>query len=122
MTRPTLQLAAIIVDCADPVPVARFYQDATGAELIRGDADGVWIKFNGNDVIFRKVENYRPPTWPASDEQMQVHFDFSVDDMAVAREALEALGARAVDVQPHDPELLIVMVDPAGHLFCIGPR
>jgi hypothetical protein len=69
-----------------------------------------------------EVENYRPPTWPASTEQMQVHFDFSVDDMPAAREALENLGARTAEFQPHDPELLLVMVDPAGHLFCIGPR
>jgi catechol 2,3-dioxygenase-like lactoylglutathione lyase family enzyme len=122
MTRPTIELAAIIIDCAEPGPVARFYLDAAAGEMVRDDADGVWIKFNGNDVIFRRVEGYRSPTWPSSDEQMQVHFDFSVDDMAVARDRLESLGARVCAVQPHDPQHLTVMTDPAGHLFCIGPR
>lgn len=122
MTRPTLELAAIIVDCADPRPVSRFYIDAAAADLVRDGPDGVWIRFNGNDVIFRRVEHYRPPTWPSSKEQMQVHFDFSVDDMAAARERLTQLGARVLDDQPHDPDVLIVMADPAGHLFCIGSR
>ena len=110
------------MDCADPLPVAQFYLAATQGAMVREDADGVWIRFDGNDVIFRRVDGYRAPTWPHADEQMQVHFDFWVDDTAAARETLERLGARTADVQPHDPSLLLVMVDPAGHLFCVGPR
>jgi len=122
VTTPVIDLAAIIIDCADPGPVARFYLDAAGGELVRDDPDGVWIRFSGNDVIFRKVDGYRPPSWPSSEEQLQVHFDFSVDDMASACARLRELGAREAESQPHDAALLVVMVDPAGHFFCIGPR
>ena len=122
MTTPVIDLAAIIIDCADPGPVAHFYLDAAGAELVHDDPDGVWVRFSGNDVIFRKVDGYRPPSWPLSDEQLPVHFDFSVDDMASARARLCELGARESEFQPHDAALLVVMVDPAGHFFCIGPR
>jgi len=113
-------LAAIIIDVADPGPVSRFYVAAAAGEIVRDDPDGVWVTFNGNNVIFRKVPNYRPPSWPDASEQMQVHFDFNVDDMTSARARLEELGARTAEQQPQEPDLLTVMVDPAGHLFCIG--
>ena len=122
MSEPVIELGAIIIDCAEPQPVAQFYVAAAGAEIVRNDPDGVWIRFGGNDVIFRQVAGYRPPSWPESDEQMQVHLDFAVDDMAAARTRLQELGARIAEHQPHDLDVLTVMVDPAGHLFCIGTR
>lgn len=122
MTTSVLDLAAIIIDCADPRPVAYFYVAAAGGDVVRDDPDGVWIKFGGNDVIFRQVENYRPPTWPESAEQMQVHLDFYVDDLHAAQEELERLGALTSRHQPHGQSNLIVMLDPAGRPFCIGPR
>ena len=122
MTTSLLELAAIIVDCADPRPVAEFYLAATGGEVVRADPDGMWIKFGGNDVIFRRVEAYRPPTWPSNDEQMQVHLDFYVDDLHAAREQLERIGAKTSEHQPHGQSDLLVMLDPAGRPFCIGPR
>jgi hypothetical protein len=122
VTTSVLDLAAIVIDCDEPRTVAEFYVRATGGQVVRDDSDGVWVTFHGNNVIFRKVPDYRPPSWPDASEQMQVHFDFNVDDMAAARVRLEELGARTAEYQPHDSDLLTVMVDPAGHLFCIGPR
>ncbi len=52
---------------------------------------------------------------------MQVHLDFWVDDLAVARDLLHELGAASVAPQPAG-EGLTVMRDPAGHLFCICQR
>ena len=117
-----LELAAIIIDCDQPGPVANFYLRATGGELVRDDPDGVWVKLAGNDVIFRQVANYRPPSWPDASEQMQVHLDFFVDDLAAAQEQLEAMGATTSRHQPHGQADLLVMFDPAGRPFCIGAR
>lgn len=122
MRTSVLDLAAIIIDCADPRPVAHFYVTATGGEVVRDAPDGVWIKLGGNNVIFRRVDDYRPPTWPANDEQMQAHLDFYVDDLESARRQLERLGAQTSEHQPHGQSDLIVMLDPAGRPFCIGPR
>ena len=122
MTTSVIELAAIIIDCADPRPVAMFYVAAADGEVIRDDPDGVWIKLGGNNVIFRRVDDYRPPTWPTSDEQVQSHLDFYVDDLHEAREKLESFGARTAEHQPHGQSDLIVMLDPAGRPFCIGPR
>ncbi len=122
MTTPILDLAVIIVDCADPRPVAEFYAAAGGGTVVRDDPDGVWITLSGNNVIFRRVDGYRPPTWPANDEQLQTHLDFYVDDLHAAQRRLEELGARTSEHQPHGQPDLIVMLDPADRPFCIGPR
>ena len=122
MTTSILDLAAIIIDCADPRPVAYFYVAAAGGDVVRDDPDGVWIKLGNNNVIFRQVDGYRPPTWPLTDELLQMHFDFAVDDVPAAQKQLEDLGARTSEHQPHGQPDLVVMLDPAGRPFCIGPR
>ena len=122
MTTPTIELAAIIIDCAQPQPVADFYVAAAGGDIVRADPAGVWITIGANNVIFRRVENYRPPTWPVGGEQLQAHLDFYVDDLAAAQQRLEQLGAVTSPHQPHGQADLVVMIDPAGRPFCIGPR
>jgi catechol 2,3-dioxygenase-like lactoylglutathione lyase family enzyme len=73
-------------------------------------------------VIFREVDGYQPPTWPSSDVPMQVHLDLYVDDLDRAEDRLHRLGAATVGPQPTGPGGLLVMRDPAGHLFCICTR
>ncbi len=116
---PILDFGAIVVDCQDAPPVAAFYQVACGGDIVRSDADSVWLRAGGRLVIFREVQDYRPPTWPSSDVPMQVHLDFFVDDVEEAEVLLHQHGATTPEYQPH-PELGLVMLDPAGHPFCIG--
>ena len=50
-----------------------------------------------------------------------MHFEILVDDLdAAIADAVEA-GARVADHQPadRDPSLLRIMLDPAGHPFCL---
>lgn len=118
---PIIGLAAVVVDCRDAPPVAAFYQAAWGGEIVRSDAGSVWLKMGGRFVIFREVDDYQPPTWPSSEVPMQVHLDFFVDDLHEAEALLHQHGATTPEHQPH-PEKGRVMLDPAGHPFCIGPR
>jgi hypothetical protein len=99
-----------------------FYRAACGGEIIRRDGDSVWLSVGGTIVIFRDVEGYRAPTWPADDVPMQVHLDFVVDDVAEAETLLRQHGATTADYQPHRQDGHVVMLDPAGHPFCIGTR
>jgi hypothetical protein len=122
VTDAAIELAAVIIDCADPRPVAQFYVEAAGGEVVRDDPDGVWIRFSGNNVIFRQVAGYRPPSWPEADEQMQVHFDFSAADMPATRKRLCELGARVAEHQPHDPDLLTVIDRPRRASLLHRPR
>jgi hypothetical protein len=121
---PIVDLAAVIVDCAAEASdtMAAFYQAACGGEIVRSDADSAWLKVNGMTVIFREVEGYQAPTWPESDVPMQIHLDFNTDDLDEAEAVLRRHGATTPDYQPHREHGLVVMLDPAGHPFCIGTR
>ena len=64
-------------------------------------------------------EHYKPPAWPAvpGEQQMMIHLDIEVDDLDVGVAwAIEA-GATLAEHQPQDD--VRVMLDPAGHPFCL---
>ena len=59
------------------------------------------------------------PTWPAApgQQQMMLHLDFEVTDLSgQTRRAIE-LGATLAEYQPQDN--VCVLLDPAGHPFCL---
>jgi hypothetical protein len=68
-------------------------------------------------------DGYAPPTWPASppEQTMMMHFEIEVPDVPAATEQAIALGATEAAWQPPDRDqaLLRVMLDPAGHPFCL---
>lgn len=115
-------IAAVVVDCAEAAPLAAFYQSVFGGEITRQDGASAWLRMGQLTVIFRAVDGYQAPTWPSSDVPMQVHLDLWVDDLDHAQARLHRLGATTVEPQPPGPGRLIVMRDPAGHLFCICAR
>ena len=117
-----VDLAAVIVDCRDAAPMLTFYQAACGGKIVRRDDGLVWLKVSGVRVMFRELANYQPPTWPSSDVPMQIHLDFFADDLDETEALLRQLGATTPDYQPHREDGLVVMLDPAGHPFCIGTR
>ncbi|MFC7976990.1 VOC family protein [Streptomyces cinereoruber] len=118
-----MKLTAVTLDCADPLALADFYHRATGlpvhersdvkfAGLARGPAG------SGLFLGFQRVEGYRPPSWPGQDVPQQLHLDFAVDDLDEAAARLVALGATVPADQPR-PDLWRVVLDPAGHPFCL---
>ena len=71
------------------------------------------------DLAIQREPLYVRPTWPAAEgaQQMMLHLDFEVVDVdAAVAHALE-LGAELPDFQPQ--ENVRVMLDPAGHPFCL---
>jgi hypothetical protein len=50
-----------------------------------------------------------------------MHFEIQADDVGAAVAHAVALGAREAEPQPPDrsPDQLRVMLDPAGHPFCL---
>jgi catechol 2,3-dioxygenase-like lactoylglutathione lyase family enzyme len=114
---PRLRLVGISLDCADPDELAAFYRDLLGGEIFWRSADSVGVRVPGAFLIPQLVPDYRPPTWPGASI---VHLDLSAGadvDGPTAR-AL-ALGARWAEPQPD--ERWHVLLDPAGHPFCITP-
>jgi hypothetical protein len=111
----------VTLDCADPQVLARFYGALTGMrELFSSDGFVALTADSGCDLGFQRVEGYRAPQWPGQAEPQQLHLDFRVADLdAAAGHALE-LGATRPDHQPGDGRWQ-VLLDPAGHPFCLTP-
>lgn len=126
MPAPVFRLANTVLGTPDPVGLARFYVDLLGYRFRDGEPapDDDWVVVKGPDpeapgLAFQLEEDHVPPTWPAGpgDVPMQLHLDVAVDDLARATARAEELGARAAAYQPQ--ELVRVMLDPAGHPFCL---
>jgi hypothetical protein len=75
------------------------------------------VESGGVVLVMQHVAGYRPPVWPGTPV---VHLDLTGDAQVgeLERRAV-ALGARPVQPQP-DPRWR-VLLDPAGHPFCINP-
>jgi hypothetical protein len=120
-TPPPLRMVAVSLDCADPGELGRFYLELLGGEILWSSPRSTGIRVTGGAVLVpQRVEGYTPPQWPGSP---LVHLDLTASagqsgadlDGAVAR-AVEA-GATEAAFQPDGR--FRVLLDPAGHPFCI---
>jgi catechol 2,3-dioxygenase-like lactoylglutathione lyase family enzyme len=115
-----MTLCAVTLDCADPLALAAFYEQATGLSRVDGsDEDFAGLRgADGFFLGFQRVQDYRAPKWPGQQAPQQSHLDFEVDDMDVAEAALLLIGASRPMEQP-DSHRWRVLTDPAGHPFCL---
>ncbi|HWJ68341.1 MAG TPA: VOC family protein [Nocardioides sp.] len=107
-----------VLDCPDPTALAEFYGALLGWSP-KTDPDGGWATVSAGDhhIHFQRVDDFRAPAWPGQDLPQQVHLDVDVDDLDEAERATLALGATK---HPHQPGTTFrVLLDPAGHPFCL---
>jgi catechol 2,3-dioxygenase-like lactoylglutathione lyase family enzyme len=118
--RPALvEWWAMTIDCPEPQAMADFYVALLGGKVTRRTADEANVDAGGLLLNFRAVPDYRPPTWPSSEVALHSHFDFVVEDPdAVAQQMLQ-LGGSLSQHQDTDNPHLVVLLDPAGHPFCL---
>ena len=71
------------------------------------------------NLAFQTEALYERPTWPAmiGKQQMMMHLDIGATDLEAAVYDAVALGAELHVHQPQDD--VRVMLDPAGHPFCL---
>jgi catechol 2,3-dioxygenase-like lactoylglutathione lyase family enzyme len=116
-----LALSGVVLGAPDAGTLADFYRSLLGWE-IEQDEPG-WVKLRSPDggagLSFQTEPQYVPPLWPAGpgDQQMQLHLDIAVEDLAAAGEHAVAAGAVLAEYQPQDD--VRVYLDPAGHPFCL---
>ena len=119
--RPAMTLTATVLDCPDPRALARFYARLLDWPLDTDDPE--WATLRPGDgrpgLSFQRETDHVPPRWPAGpgEQQMQLHLDVAVQDLAAAVAFAEAGGAVLAGSQPQDD--VRVMLDPAGHPFCL---
>jgi catechol 2,3-dioxygenase-like lactoylglutathione lyase family enzyme len=110
-----------VLDSPDASALARFYADLLGWKVAK-DEPG-WATVAPPDAVaylgFQTSAQYVPPVWPPTPGQQQrmMHLDVEVDDLGAAVEDAVAAGARVAEHQPQ--ENVRVMLDPAGHPFCL---
>lgn len=124
MTLPTPEpvgrLGATSIDCPDPAALADFYAALLGMRRLASAPDGsvVAITDGAQRLAFMRVPDYVAPTWPEPGQSQQMHLDVSVTDLDAAVPRAVALGAREATHQ-QDPSRWRVLIDPAGHPFCL---
>ena len=114
-----IRLGAVSLDCADPGPLSAFWADLLGGEIIVTRDDIGVVKLDHVLLTAMRVDDYVVPTWPTDAVPKQGHFDLEVDDLADAERRAVSLGAVRAPSQP-EPESHLVLLDPAGHPFCLS--
>ncbi|MFJ8699822.1 VOC family protein [Streptomyces ardesiacus] len=117
---PAFRYSAVTFDCSDPVELARFWGDVLGLSVTFQTDDFCFLggKDGAPGLGFNRLPDYRPPTWPGTDQEKQAHIDVGTDDLDAGEARLLALGAVKPDFQPQ-PDRWRVLLDPAGHPFCV---
>ncbi len=117
-TQAPARLFMVNIDCPDPRALAAFYAKLLGWETTHSEDEYAMIVGDGGSIGFGRVENFRVPSWPDTTGSKQFHLDLGVQDLAVAEQLCLELGATVPDHQPG--ERWRVLIDPAGHPFCLA--
>lgn len=132
MTRPGMRVTSISIHAPDPRALARFYRRLLGWTQTADDGprpgsppEEGWAQLRpppgeaGPTLNFEYDPEYVAPVWPSvpGRQQIMTHVDIHVDDLAAAVSWAIEQGAQLHEYQPQED--VRVMVDPAGHPFCL---
>lgn len=128
MSGPRMRVSAAVLGARDANALATFYQRLLGWTVADDQRGWVRLRHPSGELhpmglSFAHEAGHVPPVWPTSpgEQQMMVHLDIAVEDLDAAVTWAFELGATVADFQPQ--ERVKVMLDPAGHPFCLfeGP-
>jgi len=122
---PNARWAGVTIDCHDADVVASFYAALLGWEVT--DWSNGWVQLRnpegGVGLNVQAEPNYLAPAWPErdGDPQKQLHLEILVTDIDTTAAVVLANGGAEAAWQPpdRDRDRLRVMLDPAGHPFCL---
>ena len=122
-----LETMCVVLDSANSQELSAFYAKLLGWVRQPYGPDDEWIVVNSGqkdsfpELIFQTIENYVRPVWPDDKgrQSQMMHLDFHVEDLTEGVNHALACGAEFAPVQLEDEWR--VMLDPAGHPFCILP-
>lgn len=120
--RTKTQWWGVALDAPDARELARFYARLLGWQIFNEAEDWTDLAPSedaGYNLAFATEPNYVRPVWPTEEgkPQMSMHLDIGVDDVEAAVAYAVEVGAEVASYQPQ--ETVRVMLDPAGHPFCL---
>lgn len=111
----------LAIEAPDPEALAGFYSALLDWPIGHQEPGTSILQAPGGAtfMVVQQADGYRAPVWPPveGEQRPMMHLDFQVGDLASAVEDAVALGARVADAQ-FQPNVR-VMIDPAGHPFCL---
>lgn len=105
----------VTVDATDPVPLARWWAERTGGEIVE-ENEGWYVVVRlpaGLRLAFQKVDDPTPG-------KNRLHLDFKADDLDAEVAALRAAGAGHVADHQMPGFRWVVLSDPDGNQFCVA--
>jgi catechol 2,3-dioxygenase-like lactoylglutathione lyase family enzyme len=121
--RPRMRISATVLGAPDPRALGAFYARLLGWDVVTNEPGWVRVRppDGGTGLSFQEETAYEPPVWPPEPgkQQMMLHLDIGVTDLEAGVAWAVEGGARLADFQPQ-PHVR-VMLDPAGHPFCLFP-
>ncbi|MGG7099583.1 VOC family protein [Rhodococcus sp. 24CO] len=112
-------LGSITLDCDNPETLAAFWRDLLDGEITYSSEKFVVVKIAQGLLTMMRVSDHLEPSWPGSAVPKQLHLDLVVADLDAAEAEAVRLGARIASEQ-FAPEQCRVLLDPAGHPFCLS--
>jgi predicted enzyme related to lactoylglutathione lyase len=125
MPEGPVRWVAVAIDCAEVEPVVRFYEQLLGFTVT--ELEPYWAQLHdpagGVHLNIQAERDYERPTWPEAPgaQQKMLQLEIEVVDLEAAiATALAAGGTEAAGQPPdRDPSRLRILLDPAGHPFCL---
>jgi catechol 2,3-dioxygenase-like lactoylglutathione lyase family enzyme len=123
-SEPPIRIQCVVIDCAEPQELARFWAAALGWRVtFSSDAECALEPPEGSpetdvspDLVFVRVPDEKVV-------KNRLHLDLRPDDQAVHVERLLALGATRAEIGQTGEEPWVVLADPEGNEFCVlAPR
>jgi catechol 2,3-dioxygenase-like lactoylglutathione lyase family enzyme len=114
-------LTTINICASDPARLAAFYARLLAWEIAVQEPEWVLLRnpAGGVGISVQSESPYVAPVWPTrpGEQQMMMHLELRVEDLAHAAAHAEACGATLAPEQPQDD--VRVYLDPDGHPFCL---
>jgi len=109
------------IEAPDPDALASFYSELLGWPISHQEPGTAILAAPDGSIfiVFQAAMDYQAPVWPPREgaQRPMMHFDFQVGDLESAVADAVALGATVAQHQPQ--ENVRVLLDPAGHPFCL---
>jgi len=118
-----MRISGPVLDTDDAPALARFYERLLGWPITELEKGWARLRSPAGDtkIEIQHEALYAQPVWPPveGEQQIMIHLDVMVEDLDAGVAWAKECGATVADAQPQKPGYHVIMVDPAGHVFCM---